>query len=326
NRHSLFGRPYTRRLLVLLLIGALHQSLFWWGDILVAYSLGGFLLIPFRKRKNKTILIWAFSIMALPIAGVSGYTLYKTFRPDSPAKIEENRKESVQERKKSVEDMWRTVQVYQTGSYARIYEERTGELLREARVLPFVVVMTLPLFLFGLWVWRQGFVHAPEAYRAVFKKGLIVGAAIGIPANIAYAWGSYLVMAGPVTGGPPTPFMIVGFVLLLFGRPLLSMSYVCALSLLFLTETWQRRLMPFAAIGRTALSNYLLQTIVCTTIFYGYGGAMFAKINLAVLLVWSVVVYAFEVPLSNWWLSRYRFGPAEWAWRSLTYGQAQPMK
>jgi len=326
SRHSGFGRLYSRRLLVLLLIGALHQSLFWWGDILVAYSLGGFLLIPFGKRQNKTILIWAFSILALPIVGVSGYTLYKTFRPDSPAKIEENRKENAQERKKNVEDMWRTVRVYQTGSYARIYEERTGELLREARVLSFVVVMTLPLFLFGFWVWRQGLAQTPVAHRTVFKKGLIVGAAIGIPANIAYAWGSYQVMAGPVTGGPPTPFMIIGFVLLLFGRPLLSMSYVCALSLLFLTETWQRRLMPFAAIGRTALSNYLLQTIVCTTIFYGYGGAMFAKINLAVLLVWSVVVYAFEVPLSNWWLSRYRFGPAEWAWRSLTYGQAQPMK
>jgi uncharacterized protein len=104
------------------------------------------------------------------------------------------------------------------------------------------------------------------------------------------------------------------------------MSYSCALGLLFLQDRWRRLMMPFAAIGRTALSNYLLQTVVCTTIFYGYGGGLFGKVSLPWLLVPTVIIYGLEVPLSLWWLSRYRFGPAEWAWRWMTYGQKPPMK
>ena len=84
--------------------------------------------------------------------------------------------------------------------------------------------------------------------------------------------------------------------------------------------------MPFSVIGRTALSNYLLQTVVCTTIFYGYGGGLFVKVNLAWLLLPTVVIYALQASLSAWWIGRYRFGPMEWVWRSMTYGQAQPMK
>jgi uncharacterized protein len=84
--------------------------------------------------------------------------------------------------------------------------------------------------------------------------------------------------------------------------------------------------MPFAAIGRTALSNYLFETVVCTTVFYGYGGGLLAKFSLAWLLVPTVLIYGLEVPLSNWWLSRYRFGPAEWTWRWMTYGKRPAMK
>ena len=94
--------------------------------------------------------------------------------------------------------------------------------------------------------------------------------------SMGFTWGLNL-MSGQVQVGPPTPFMIFGFFLAIFGRPALSMSYACAVALLFLSETWQRRILPFAAIGRTALSNYLFQTIVCTTIFYGYGGGLFAR-------------------------------------------------
>jgi uncharacterized protein len=86
------------------------------------------------------------------------------------------------------------------------------------------------------------------------------------------------------------------------------MGYSCALGLLFLRADWGRRMMPFAAIGRTALSNYLLQTVVCTTIFDAYGGGLFGKVSLAWLLVPTVIIYGLEVPLSNWWLGRYRFG------------------
>jgi uncharacterized protein len=325
KRHSKFIRTYSRRLVGLLLIGALHLVFFWWGDILVSYALGGFLLILFRKRQSKTVLIWALGLMLLPVVGASGYRLYGHLRPDPPQKAAEKQKESVENRKRSQADMWKTVKVYQAGGYAAIFKERLGELKREAIGLPRVIVYTVPIFLLGLWVWRLGVLQDPERHRSLLRKGLIVGAAVGIPANLAYAWVSRLV-SSEAHSGPPTGMMIAGFALLIFGRPALSMSYGCGLGLLFLRAGWRRRLMPFGAIGRTALSNYLLQTIVCTTIFYGYGGGLFAKVDLAWLLLPTVVVYGLEVPLSNWWLAHYRFGPAEWAWRWMTYRQKPGMK
>ena len=124
----------------------------------------------------------------------------------------------------------------------------------------------------------------------------------------------------------PLPLRLFGFLLFTFGRPALSMFYASGLVLLYLNLSWRKRLLPFSVIGRTALSNYLFQTIFCTTIFFGYGGGLYAKVHLAWLMVLSLAVYAMQVPLSRWWLTHYRFGPAEWAWRSLTYGRVQPMK
>lgn len=325
KRHSKFTRIYCRRLLVLILIGALHQFLFWWGDILVTYALGGFLLIPFWKRRSKTILIWALALMLGPVVFAAGFNVYGHLRPDTPQKAAEKQKKSEEARKKSEADMWKTVKVFQTGGYVDIFKERLGDLKREAMAQPFTVGYTLPIFLLGLWVWRLGVFQNPEAHRALLRKGMIVGAAVGIPANIAFAWG-YRLVSRQAQSGPPTGMMIAGIALAIFGRPALSMCYSCALGLLFLQADWRRRMMPFAAIGRTALSNYLLQTVVCTTIFYGYGGALFGKVSLAWLLAPTVVIYALEVPLSNWWLGHYRFGPAEWAWRWMTYGKKPSMK
>lgn len=325
KRHGRFVRVYVRRLFALILIGVLHQLLFWWGDILISYALGGFLLIPFRKRKNKTILIWALALMFGPLLGASGYTLYRNLRPQSPAKQEESRKKAIESRQKREAELTKTVRVYQTGNYAQIFKVRLGELKTEAIGQPGAVIMTFPIFLLGLWVWRQGILQDPAPHRALLKKAMIIGAVLGIPMSMGFTWGLNL-MSSQVQVGPPTPFMIFGFFLAIFGRPALSMSYACAVALLFLNENWQRRMLPFAAIGRTALSNYLFQTIVCTTIFYGYGGGLFAGAHLAWLFALSVVIYALQAPLSNWWLARHRFGPAEWIWRSMTYGKAQLRK
>jgi uncharacterized protein len=84
-------------------------------------------------------------------------------------------------------------------------------------------------------------------------------------------------------------------------------------------------LTPLAAVGRTALSNYLLQSLICTTIFYSYGLGLFGRVGPAAGTALAVVIYAVQVPLSRWWLRRFQFGPMEWLWRSLTYMKRQPM-
>ena len=218
KRHSKFVRIYSRRLLALILIGALHQLLFWWGDILVTYALGGFLLIPFWKRRSKTILVWALALMLGPVVFATGFNVYGHLRPDPPQKAAEKRKKSDETRKKSEADMWKTVKVYQTGSYVDMFKERLVDLKREAMAQPFTVGYTLPIFLLGLWVWRQGVFQNPEAHRALLRKGMIAGAAVGIPANIAFAWG-YRLVTSQAHSGPPTGMMVAGIALAIFGPP-----------------------------------------------------------------------------------------------------------
>jgi uncharacterized protein len=325
ERHGRFVQTYRRRLLGLMLIGLLHQLLFWWGDVLVTYALGGFVLILFRKRKSKTILIWALALMFAPFAGGLGYLAFRHFRPIPAQKVEADKKKAEEARQKKEAEMRNTIKVYQTGSYVAIFNERLGELWDQNKSQPFAVVMTLPLFMFGVLVHRRGIFHNPEAHRAGLKKALIIGALAGIPASVASTYIMHIT-GGLRQSGPPRGLQLFAFFLFIFGRPALSMCYASGAVLLFLHSTWRSRLLPFSVIGRTALSNYLIQTIFCTAIFFGYGGGLYGKVHLAWLLILSVAVYAMEVLLSRWWIAHYCFGPAEWAWRSVTYGQLQPMK
>ena len=79
-------------------------------------------------------------------------------------------------------------------------------------------------------------------------------------------------------------------------------------------------------VGRLAFSNYLGQTLICTTIFYGHGLGLFARTERWHDLVIVLAVWAVQLVVSPWWLARYRFGPMEWAWRSLTYWERQPFR
>ena len=81
-----------------------------------------------------------------------------------------------------------------------------------------------------------------------------------------------------------------------------------------------------SATGRMALSNYLGQSIICTTIFYGYGLGLFGGIERFWLMFFVLGVWLIQLGISPWWLARFRFGPAEWLWRSLTYARRQPMR
>jgi uncharacterized protein len=92
-------------------------------------------------------------------------------------------------------------------------------------------------------------------------------------------------------------------------------------------ESWRRRLGPLAAVGRMALTNYLLQSVVCTAIFNGYGWVgLYGQLSTFAGLLLSFALFFLQIPLSNWWLERFRFGPAEWMWRSLTYVRPQPFR
>jgi uncharacterized protein len=111
-----------------------------------------------------------------------------------------------------------------------------------------------------------------------------------------------------------------------FAAPAMSLFYASTIVLLAQGDAWRRRLAPLAAVGRMALSNYLLQSLFCTLIFYGYGLALFGKVGPSLALLLTIIIWLIQVPLSVGWLRRFQFGPIEWLWRSLTYWRLQPMQ
>ena len=99
----------------------------------------------------------------------------------------------------------------------------------------------------------------------------------------------------------------------------LAQSYIAALTLLLQNEVWLARLRPLAAVGRMALSNYLLQSLIATTLFYGYGFGLFGQVGPALGLLTTIAIFTAQIPISVWWMGRFQFGPVEWLWRALTY-------
>jgi uncharacterized protein len=114
------------------------------------------------------------------------------------------------------------------------------------------------------------------------------------------------------------------------GSPALGLAYLAALTLLLQRIGWKRRLAPLGTVGRMALTNYLLQSVAFVLLFFGYGldgygPGLYAK-GAFVNLMLALSFFPLQIVVSQWWLRRFRFGPAEWLWRSLTYGKRQPMR
>lgn len=106
----------------------------------------------------------------------------------------------------------------------------------------------------------------------------------------------------------------------------MAFSYLALIILVFhRSDAWRRRLEHLAPVGRMALTNYLAHSALYLLLFTGVGFGLYGDVGPALCVVFSVVIFAAQIAFSRWWLARYRFGPAEWVWRTLTYGQLQPM-
>ena len=109
-----------------------------------------------------------------------------------------------------------------------------------------------------------------------------------------------------------------------FGTVPFALGYIAVATLLLQEPRWRARLGVFAPVGRMALTNYLSQTVICLAIFYV--GGLLGEFQPSLNLLIALVIFIVQMWLSAWWLQRYRFGPMEWVWRSVTYGTAQSMR
>jgi uncharacterized protein len=106
----------------------------------------------------------------------------------------------------------------------------------------------------------------------------------------------------------------------------MGLAYGALLVLAFQTMRGARLLAPLAAAGRMALTTYLTQSVVSTFLFYSFGLRWFGRVGYTGMFTITVVLFSMQMAASAWWLKRYRFGPVEWLWRTLTYGRAPAMR
>ncbi len=310
-RGAKFLSFYPRRLLALALFGLIHGIFIWAGDILLTYAFSGAILLLFRNRQPKTLLWWAGSLIALPIVVSSVFLgIYFTHW----------RRPWMEPKPLDLTKMYAIINTYAHGTVGQIMAQNWVEWKRELPTTLFAIYAT-SLFLLGMWVWRKGVVQNLAAYTPVLKKVCAWCLPLGIAINLYVGTVMALMPRGKVS--------LWGWsaqVLWLPGSHILSAGYMSGLALLFLNADWRKVLLPFAAVGRMALTDYLMQSLLCTLFFYHYTTGLYGRIGPAWGLVPTVVLYSAQVVFSNWWLRRYRFGPMEWVWRGMTYGKFPAMK
>lgn len=314
---------YARRLGVLLAIGLTHLFLLWYGDILSSYAALGFGLLLFRNRSDKTLLLWAaVFVFVLPLVSFTLLQLPQLL--GSSGATEEAAKAA-----KELADAKRaqTLAVFTSGSYFDVLGANASFYL-EKFIKPLLVALIALLgrFLLGLLAGRRGIFHEPGQHLPLLRKVLLwglVGGVIGSGASLALQLLSFAKVLNPANL-PWLPYVMNPVRQL--GELGLAAFYVSGFTLLFQRPAWQRVLSVLAPVGRMALTNYLSQTVISLLLFYGYGLGLIGKLGPKALLAIPLGIFILQIGVSHLWLARFRFGPAEWLWRSLTYGKAQPMR
>ena len=311
------GRLFVRRFLALLGIGLVHAFLIWSGDVLVTYALTGFFLLLCRRCSLKVALIVAGILFgSTALLGLAGVGVMEMARliPEGRAALDDLAKSNNPMMKMLGEGSY---SAYGRGSFVDVLRHRAIE----SGIALFNVLGMGPLilatFLLGLQAGRYGLFQNVEHYRPLLRKMVLWGLVVGVPTNLFFAWAAQSL--NPLSA-------VCAYVMVMgSGGPAFALVYAAGLTLLLQRAVWRRLFTPIAAAGRMALTNYLMQSLVCTTVSYGYGLGWYGKVSPSEGLLLALTLWGLQVPLSVLWLRAFLYGPMEWVWRWMTYGQKPPL-
>jgi uncharacterized protein len=304
---------YLRRIFWLFVFGLVHLCVFWNGDVLHIYAVFGLVLLALRRAPEK--LLWTlFGLCLVVPLGMSLYRLL-TFRPEDGAAIVAMAKSWVASNDAA----------YGHGSFAAAVGEHTREAIHtytdpwSLRGMIGFVSQIFATMLLGLVLGRRHFFQDSGEHLPLVRRIQWISLGAGLAAGAVFSvWEN--TTTDYVT---PSPFRTFAGLCYAVGRILIMMFFVATIVRCVHNDRLRRALQPMATAGRMPLTNYLMQTLIATTIFYGWGFGQWGKVGLAVDLLLSVgIFFAVQVPLSRWWLKRFELGPMEWVWRRLTYGHA----
>lgn len=209
-----------------------------------------------------------------------------------------------------------------SGSYWQATVLRVRHGMRHLAFTPmFVASMLLFIFLLGYWLIVTGRMRHAEQHAGFFRTLLVVGTGFGVPLNVA----AVTINVHPAARGVEVLQTVSGGLFFL-GQYVLAAGYLGAFVTLVNSLRWQRLVLWLAPLGRMALSNYLLHSVILSTLFYGYGFGRFGQISRGPQLLLVAGIIAVQWLWSRWWLRRFHYGPMEWVWRCLTYWSRQPFR
>jgi uncharacterized protein len=300
---------YRRRLVFLLLLGMAHGTLLYYGDILTAYALGGFILVLYADARPARLVQaarnWWIGYAVLTLGLWLMIMLSRGFAPaadptDLPAAAVD------------------TFLVNTEGSYLAMLPGRvTDYLIVTSMTVTVALPFVLGLFLLGTLAGRLGWLTHPQRHRRLWRGAVWLGLA-SLPLCMAGAWLDYQ----DILNRPGDPAFL-GFTLLGFGF---------GLSALYLALIIRQREHPavraavawLAPAGRMPLTNYLMQSLIMGTLLSGWGFGLGMQWRHAELAVLALVIVAVQIVLSRWWIARFGQGPLERLWRAWTYRGSAP--
>jgi uncharacterized protein len=311
------GALLARRYALLAVFGLAHMVLLFPGDILFVYAVAGFLLLPFVARPPRLAARWAAGILAA-LGGASALFGVVTLMTGSEPEAQGAAMGSglFGDRRDAA------LAAYTDGTWSDVFAAQAFEaLVVQAGQLMFVP-WVLAMFLVGWAIARAGVVTDLAGHRARLRRATVIGLGLGLPLNLPAG------LAGPAgtdaTTGSELQVAVAGsfetFVQFV-GAPVLAIGYLAGIVLLALRiGTWW----PLAAVGRMALTAYLLQSVVAQVVFVGFD--RYGQVSPSEALIFVGATWALLLIVCPLWLSRFRFGPVEWLWRAWTYRQRPPLR
>jgi uncharacterized protein len=334
---------YYRRLLWLVVFGVINAYvLLWGGDILYFYGLCGMLLYVFRKTNPKWLLVLGF--LCLAIITFKGQLWWNETRVKRKAyteavKIEKENKKLTDEQKAAKEE-WLNIEKNMKPDTAASNRHNRKMHSGYGTIFTYFIPRNsggetwgmynwaiwdcLGMMLVGMALFGWGF-FSNKLSSSTYAMWLLIGYGIGIPIGInMFNEGRMVPLTG--FGNYVDTYRLDHWALYDVRRVLLSVGHASLLMLIYRSRAVPWLMKALANVGQMAFTNYLMQSIICTWFFYGYGFGYYDKLKFHQIYYVVFAVWIFQIIFSAIWLRYFRFGPFEWLWRSLTYWKKQPMK
>lgn len=286
-----------RRGIALIVLGFLHSIFIWDGDILLVYGLSLIIFMLFIKLQVKTLTIWAAVLFIIMLP----FTLLKNWL----LQLVEGEMDSI-------------TAIYANGSYMDILLNRLGITADITDPITITVLLIfMPIFIFAIAVFSSTLIGPPILIGlAAAKMKLFESVESKINLAKRFVW---FIPVGLLLKSTIVLDFIAADILFQIGAIVLTFGYIALFTLLFISVKESGWMKAYSHLGKMSLTNYLLQSIICTTIFYGYGLGLFGKLGVALGLVIAFGIFVLQLLASNWYMQRFKAGPIEKLVRKFVY-------